>query len=107
MPGIFDSLPDGFDQQLLRGFFALAPGFDDHASETAAGTRDLKQTVALRERVIDVVHLFGEQIGLIERGVGGSLNHAEHDSLIFLQAPVPATRTCKTEPQAARRSPTR
>src|SRR5205823_3789420 len=48
------------DQELLRGLLPLAPRLRYHAAETASGRRDLENTLALRERVINVIDLVGE-----------------------------------------------
>ena len=75
--------PDGFDQQLLSCLFPLAPRLRHHASETAARRSDLKDAFALGERVINIVDLSREQIGLINRRVGGGLDDSEDNSLVL------------------------
>ena len=83
MPAIFDKRPGGFEQQLLRGLLALAPRLGHHAAEAAGRRRDLENALALRERVIDVVNLVGEQPGLIDGRVRRRLDHSEHHALVL------------------------
>src|SRR5436309_4805674 len=45
---------------------------------------DLENAVALRERMIDVVHLLCEKIRLIEGGVSGRLNDCEDHSFVLV-----------------------
>ena len=68
-PAIFDSGAIASIMQLLRRLGPLAPRLGHHAAEAAVGQRDLEDAGALRERLVDVVDLIGEQLRLIERRV--------------------------------------
>ena len=83
MPGNLRERASGGDQQLLRGLLALAPGLGHHAAETTVGTGDLEDALAFREALVNVVDLIGEEVGLIDSGVGRGLNDAEHHALIL------------------------
>ncbi len=81
--------PRGFEQKLLRGLFPLAPRLGHHAAEAAGRRRDLKDALALRERVINVVHLIRVQLRLIDGRVRRSLDHSEDHALILRRRQFP------------------
>src|SRR5207244_601113 len=62
---------------------SLTPGLGHHASETAVRGRDLEDAPALGKRVVHVIDLACEQIGLIKGGVRGSLYYSENYSLVL------------------------
>src|SRR5208282_1888401 len=79
----FREWSDRLDQQLLSRLFSLAPGLRHHSPEAAIRGCDLEDALALRERMINIVDLIREQIGLINRRVRGGLDDAEDNSLIL------------------------
>jgi hypothetical protein len=81
--GDLGQLPRRLHQQLLRRLRALAPGLRDHAAEAPGGGRYLEDVACLRERMVHVVDLGGEELGLVERRVGGGLHDAEHNALVL------------------------
>ena len=79
----------GFEQQLLRGLLALAPRLGDHAAKAAGRRSDLENTLALRESMIDVVNLVGEQPGLIDGRIGRRLDDSENHTLVLGRSQFP------------------
>jgi len=73
-----------FADDLLGGTGAVAPGFGDHAGEAEGGIGDLEGFGGLREGFEDVVDFLCVAAGLVDGGVGGGLDDAEDDALVFL-----------------------
>ena len=105
MPAIFDSGPTDSTSKLLCCLLPLAPRLGHHAAETAGRRSDLKDALALGERVIDVVDLVREQLGLIDRRVGRGLNDSEDHSLVLCRRQLPLREHVERNDQQRPRSP--
>src|ERR1700746_1620156 len=76
-------------QKLLSRLFALTPWLRNHAAEAVTWPGDLKYAFTFRKGVIDIVHLLGEKICLVNGSVRRSLDDGEHHSLIFVRRQLP------------------
>src|SRR5207248_1485648 len=63
---------------------ALVPRLSDHAAKAAGRRSDLEGVRGLRKRLVNVVSLRGEKLGLIQGGVWRRLDHAEDHALVLL-----------------------
>ena len=76
-------------QELLGGLGPLAPRLGHESTEAAGRKRELKDAGRLGQRSIDVGHLLGEHLRLIERGVRRRLENREHHALVFAGRELP------------------
>src|SRR5205823_1818295 len=75
----------GLKLKLSGALLALVPGLSDHAAKASARRRDLESIGGFRKRLIDVVNLRCEKLGLIQGRVRRRLHHAENHALVFLR----------------------
>ena len=70
---------------LLHGPLALAPGLGDQAGKPAGGKGELEDVIGFRQRFEDLLHLVGEDAGLVDSGIGRGLDNTENDPLVFFR----------------------
>jgi len=70
-------------QDLVNGALALAPGLHHHPGKSRTRIGHLKGKLRFRHAHVGVVDRGGVAAGLIQRGVGGRIQNAEHDPLVL------------------------
>ena len=83
--GDIASLGEDFAEDLLGGAMALAPRLQAHAAEAGERLGELEGVLVLRDRLEDLVHLFGVARGLLDGGIRRGVDDAEDDALVFLR----------------------
>jgi len=75
----------GLHLELGRALVPLLPRPGHHAAEPARRIGDLEGVLRLREGGVDLLHLLGEHLRLVDRRVRRGLHDAEDDALVLVR----------------------